>query len=83
MINNLQKEIGVVDADITFEQPSYAASVPQPVVAATQPFTFQVQVPEGVVEGQQIQVQHPNTGQTLVVAVPPGVAPGGVFNVSA
>jgi hypothetical protein len=82
MINNPQKEIGVVDAEISLEQPSYGY-VPQPVIAATQPFTFQVEVPAGVVEGQQIQVQHPNTGQILVVAVPPGVAPGGVFNVSA
>ena len=81
MINNPQKEIGV-DAEISFEQPSYG-SAPQPVVAATQPFTFQVQVPPGVVEGQQIQIQHPNTNQMLVVAVPPGVPPGGVFNVSA
>ena len=81
MINNPQKEIGV-DAEISLEQPSYE-SVPQPVVAASQPYTFQVQVPAGVVQGQNIQVQHPVSGQMLVVAVPPGVASGGVFNVSA
>ena len=83
MINNPQKEIGVVEAEISLEQPSYG-SVPQPVIAAqVQPITFQVQVPAGVVEGQQIQIKHPNTNQMLVVAVPPGVVSGGVFNISA
>ena len=60
--------------------------IPPPVVAAAavqQPFTFQVQCPQGVSPGMQLQVQHPQTGQTLLVAVPQGIQPGGVFNVSA
>lgn len=52
-------------------------------VQPPQPFAFQVQVPPGVNAGMQIQVAHPNTGQLLVVAVPAGVPPGGVFSVSA
>eukprot|EP01083_Nonionella_stella_P245847 854157_1 len=62
--------------------PSVAASVAVPV-QPPQPFTFQVQVPPGVNPGMQIQVAHPNTGQLLVVAVPQGVPPGGVFSVTA
>ena len=58
-----------------------------PVVAAAvvppQQITFQVQVPPGVVAGQQLQIAHPNTGATLLVQVPQGVAPGGVFSVTA
>ena len=60
---------------------------PAPVVAAAvvpqQQITFQVQVPPGVVAGQQLQISHPNTGAMLVVQVPQGVAPGGVFSVTA
>ena len=48
-----------------------------------QPVTFQVQVPPGVEPGRQLQVQHPNTQQMLVVTVPEGLGPGSVFNVSA
>jgi len=59
----------------------------EPVVAAQpyqpQPFTFQVQCPAGIGPGMQIQVQHPKTGQMLIVAVPDGVAQGGLFNISA
>lgn len=62
--------------------PAMAVPVPVPVPVA-QPFTFQVQVPPGVSPGMQIQVAHPQTGQPLVVAVPQGVPPGGVFSVSA
>mmetsp|Transcript_29570 Transcript_29570/g.60175 ORF Transcript_29570/g.60175 Transcript_29570/m.60175 type:complete len:680 (+) Transcript_29570:384-2423(+) len=53
-----------------------------PVQPQPQPFTFQVQVPVGVVPGMQIQVQHPQTGQMLIVTVPQGVNPGGIFNVA-
>eukprot|EP00585_Thalassiosira_rotula_P011872 CAMPEP_0196159234 /NCGR_PEP_ID=MMETSP0910-20130528/46210_1 /TAXON_ID=49265 /ORGANISM="Thalassiosira rotula, Strain GSO102" /LENGTH=1212 /DNA_ID=CAMNT_0041424151 /DNA_START=160 /DNA_END=3799 /DNA_ORIENTATION=+ len=58
-------------------------ATPAPVPAAPQPFTFQIQVPHGVSPGMQIQVAHPQTGQPLIVAVPQGVPPGGVFSVSA
>lgn len=68
---------------MTAAAPAVAAPVPVPVPAAPQPFTFQVQVPPGVSPGMQIQVAHPQTGQPLVVAVPQGVPPGGVFSVSA
>lgn len=51
--------------------------------AAPQPFTFQVQLPQGVCPGMQIQVAHPQTGQLTVVKVPEGVPPGGVFSVTA
>mmetsp|Transcript_193 Transcript_193/g.396 ORF Transcript_193/g.396 Transcript_193/m.396 type:complete len:609 (-) Transcript_193:236-2062(-) len=60
-----------------------AMAAPVPVPAAPQPFTFQIQVPQGVSPGMQIQVAHPQTGQPLIVAVPQGVPPGGVFSVSA
>jgi hypothetical protein len=67
--------------------PSTAPSGSAPVMAATsvpvQPFTFQVQVPPNVRSGQQIQVAHPQTGQPLIVTVPTGVPPGGIFTVSA
>jgi hypothetical protein len=60
--------------------PPTAPAVPVPV---QQPFTFQVQVPPGVTAGTQLQIQHPKTGQMLVVPVPQGVPPGGQFTVSA
>jgi len=60
-----------------------AMAAPVPVPAAPQPFTFQVQVPQGVSPGMQIQIAHPQTGQPLVVAVPQGVPPGGIFSVTA
>ncbi|KAL7551847.1 hypothetical protein ACHAWF_015046 [Thalassiosira exigua] len=57
--------------------------VPVPQQAPSQPMVFQVQVPPGISAGMQLQVAHPKTGQLLVVAVPQGVPPGGVFSVSA
>jgi hypothetical protein len=60
-----------------------ATAVTAAAVTVQQPFTFQVQVPPGVAAGQQLQIQHPKTGQTLLVSVPHGVPPGGVFSVSA
>ncbi len=62
---------------------SPAPAMAAPVQPHPQPFTFQVQVPAGVVPGMQIQVQHPQTGQMLIVTVPQGVNPGGIFNVAA
>lgn len=44
--------------------------------------TFQVQVPAGVFPGTQLQVQNPVTGQMMMVVVPEGAPPGGVFNVT-
>ena len=64
--------------------PSLHTSAPGVVSAAVvppQPFTFQVQVPPGVSSGQQLQVAHPQTGQMLLVTVPPGH--NGIFTVSA
>jgi len=64
--------------------PSMHTSAPGVVSAAVvppQPFTFQVQVPPGVNSGQQLQVAHPQTGQMLLVTVPPGH--NGIFTVSA
>ncbi|KAL7488335.1 hypothetical protein ACHAW6_013919 [Cyclotella cf. meneghiniana] len=63
--------------------PPPTCSVTASAVPVQQPFTFQVQCPPGVTAGMQLQVQHPQTGQMLLVAVPQGVAPGGVFTVSA
>lgn len=60
-----------------------ATAVTAAAVTVQQSFTFQVQVPPGVAAGQQLQIQHPKTGQTLLVSVPHGVPPGGVFSVSA
>eukprot|EP00571_Detonula_confervacea_P000453 CAMPEP_0172315656 /NCGR_PEP_ID=MMETSP1058-20130122/25877_1 /TAXON_ID=83371 /ORGANISM="Detonula confervacea, Strain CCMP 353" /LENGTH=690 /DNA_ID=CAMNT_0013029781 /DNA_START=96 /DNA_END=2168 /DNA_ORIENTATION=- len=65
-----------------------AMATPVPVMAAPvpvppQPFTFQVQVPPGVAPGTQLQVAHPQTGQMLLVPVPQGVPPGGIFSVAA
>lgn len=63
---------------------------PQPVMAMAaslpvqpQPFSFQVQVPPGVSAGQQLQLNHPQTGLPLLVTVPAGIPPGGIFSVSA
>lgn len=63
--------------------PYAASSAPAVTVAPPQPFTFQIQLPPGVSPGQQIQVAHPQNGQQLVVTVPHGVPPGGVFSVTA
>ncbi len=89
MLNNPKTDFSeeVHVSDVT--QSSYAPTPAQPyspVVTAqpyVQPTTFQVQVPAGIVAGQQIQVQHPHTNQMLVITVPNGVPAGGVFNVSA
>mmetsp|Transcript_635 Transcript_635/g.1019 ORF Transcript_635/g.1019 Transcript_635/m.1019 type:complete len:863 (+) Transcript_635:185-2773(+) len=92
MLNNPKKDFSEEEVHVdvgNVDQSSYAPSPTQqysPVVAAqpyVQPTTFQVQLPAGIVAGQQIQVQHPNTNQMLVITVPNGVPPGGVFNVSA
>ncbi|CAE8618612.1 unnamed protein product [Polarella glacialis] len=45
---------------------------PQPAVAASN--GIQVQVPDGVMPGQQFQFQHPQTGQTVMVTAPAGGA---------
>ena len=45
-------------------------------------FPFQVQMPAGVVEGQEVQVPHPQSGHMLVFAIPAGMKPGTIFNVS-
>lgn len=52
-----------------------------PVAATPAPATFNVAVPPGVQPGQQIQVQSPNTGQMLTVAVPAGYTAGMQFPV--
>jgi hypothetical protein len=55
----------------------------RPVVAMAQaqPRMFQVQAPVGMGPGQQITVQTPE-GQMMGVVIPPGVTPGGVFQVN-
>lgn len=90
MLNDPKKDFSEEEVHLgNVDQPSYAPTPAQPyspVVAAqpyVQPSTFQVQVPAGIVAGQQIQVQHPHTNQMLVITVPNGVPAGGVFNVSA
>jgi len=45
-----------------------------------QPQLMQVQIPQGCVPGQMLQVQAP-TGQMLQVAIPQGMRPGQVFNI--
>jgi hypothetical protein len=51
--------------------------------APPEPLTFGVKRPPGVEPGNPIRVKHPKTGVMLVVTVPYGVPPGGVFNVTA
>lgn len=65
--------------------PSYqpSASSNPYTSAPPEPFTFGVKRPAGVEPGHPIRVQHPKTGKMLVVTIPSGVPPGGVFNVSA
>ena len=90
LLNNPQKEIGG-DLSEAYQTSSSAPASSQqhgqPLVAAQvyqpQPFIFQVQLPPGVEVGGKIQVQHPQTKQMLVVTIPAGVEPGGVFSVSA
>lgn len=57
--------------------PYYPMSVPVP----TPPPSFLVQVPPYVSAGMQLQIQNPNTNQSMIVTVPPGVPPGGTFPV--
>ncbi|KAL7495970.1 hypothetical protein ACHAWT_004317 [Skeletonema menzelii] len=91
MLNNPKKDFTEEEVHVSNGQShsSYTPAPAQqysPVVTAqpyVQPFTFQVQLPAGIVAGQQIQVQHPKTNQMLVITVPNGVPAGGVFNVSA
>jgi len=63
--------------------PAAFAGAPVMATPVPVPFTFQIQVPPGVAPGTQLQIAHPQTGQMLIVPVPQGVPPGGVFSVSA
>jgi hypothetical protein len=89
MLNEPQKDFVEEEVHMgSVDQSSYAPTQKySPVVAAQpyqpQPTTFQVQLPAGIVAGQQIQVQHPKTNQKLIITVPNGVPAGGLFNVSA
>ena len=58
-----------------YDQPQVvtAAVVSQPV--------FHVQVPNGVVAGQQLQITNPQTQQPMIVTIPEGVPAGSVFPV--
>lgn len=57
----------------------YAATA-TPVTAV--PLTpVQIQAPANSYPGMQLQVQHPVTGQSQIIAVPPGVAPGARFTI--
>jgi len=58
------------------------AAAPQQAFAPTQQKVFHVQVPPGVSPGQQLQLQHPQTGQAMLVTVPQGISPGGTFPVA-
>lgn len=89
MLDNPLKEFA--DEEVYTSSSHQSAYTPiqqySPVAAAQpsqpQPTTFQVQLPAGIVAGQQIHVQHPKTNQMLVITVPGGVPVGGVFNVCA
>ena len=65
----------------------YNVTKPAAPVAVAQAYpvqpqnTFPVQVPSGVVPGQQLQIQNPFNGQIMIVTVPHGVPSGGTFNV--
>lgn len=66
------------------QQPISSTYVPsQPVAPAPAPANpiFQVQAPPGSYPGMQLQIKNPYTGQAMMVAVPQGVAPGGIFAV--
>jgi hypothetical protein len=88
MLDEKHEEIG--DSEIELSGGSSFLSPDQQVTSAPimasvyqpQPFTFQVQLPANVSPGMQLQVQHPQTGQMLLVIVPDGVPVGGLFNVS-
>jgi len=55
-------------------QPIYGQATAAPML--------QVNVPPGILPGQQMQVQNPKTGQPMIVTVPPGIPPGGAFHVA-
>ena len=88
IVLNGDQSAGYIDTH-SYQPSQLPTPVPPPVVASAapvpvqQPITFQVQCPPGVTPGMQLQIQHPQTGQNLIVAVPQGVQPGGVFSVSA
>jgi hypothetical protein len=71
------------DPHASFSSQSSYGGVPvvAAVVVPPPPPIFHVQLPPGVVAGQQLQITHPTTGQAMIVTVPPGVPPGGVFPV--
>eukprot|EP00547_Thalassionema_nitzschioides_P003186 CAMPEP_0194213546 /NCGR_PEP_ID=MMETSP0156-20130528/14231_1 /TAXON_ID=33649 /ORGANISM="Thalassionema nitzschioides, Strain L26-B" /LENGTH=757 /DNA_ID=CAMNT_0038941599 /DNA_START=1 /DNA_END=2271 /DNA_ORIENTATION=+ len=56
-------------------QQAYAPVQPQQAYAPPQQQVINVQVPAGVGPGQQLQLQHPQTGQPMLVTVPQGVIP--------
>lgn len=39
------------------------------------------QVPQGVMAGQKLEVHVPQTGKSMLVTVPEGLAPGAFFDV--
>ena len=49
--------------------------------AVATPSIFYVQSPAGSFPGQQLRINHPGTGQPMVVTIPAGVLPGGKFGV--
>jgi hypothetical protein len=65
-----------------YQQQPYSQQQPQ-VVGATVVASpvFHVQLPPGANPGQQLQINHPQTGQPMIITVPPGVVPGGTFPV--
>ena len=64
----------------SYGQSSQYLQQQQPVVTASPIFHFQV--PQDVIAGQQIQIQHPHSGQQMIVTVPKGIAAGGTFPVA-
>jgi hypothetical protein len=56
------------------------AAAPAPAAPA-QERLFHVRAPQGAYPGMQLQVTNPVTGQQMLVAVPQGVAGGGLFGV--
>ena len=57
--------------------------VREAVTAPPAPQTFNVQVPPGVMPGQQMNVTNPFNGQQMMVVLPAGLAPGALFQVAA
>ena len=66
----------------SYQTPQQGYGQPQVVTASvvTQP-VFHVQVPPGASAGQQLQIMHPQTQLPMIITIPQGVAPGGVFPV--